>query len=129
MAKQITEISKDQEQVLKSKWPGKFTFVLNKKIDIGCLSNLVVAKNGTVALRIPKYKFLNYLLKKVNKPLAQTSVNISADPPMTKIKYIVEIFGNNKLKVDLIIDGGDLRSLKPSKIIDLIDGSKKTIRY
>jgi L-threonylcarbamoyladenylate synthase len=111
MAKELAEISLEQEKVLKKYWPGKYTFILN-------------AGKKTIALRIPKCKFLNDLIKKINKPLAQTSVNISGQLPMTKIKDIIEVFGPTSLKlrgasVDLIIGAGNLKKSKPSKIIDL----------
>jgi L-threonylcarbamoyladenylate synthase len=115
-AKEMVEISPVQEKVLKKYWPGKFTFILKSK-----------EKNKTIALRIPKYKFLNDLLKKINKPLAQTSVNVSGQPALSKIKDIIDIFGSDK-RIDLIIDTGNLKKSKPSQIIDLIGVRKKIIR-
>src|SRR3989339_887287 len=105
MTKELAEINAKQEKIIKQKWPGKYTFVLNKK-----------NKKSTIALRIPKYKFLNDLLKTINKPLAQTSVNISGQPALNNIKEIINQFGD---KVDLIIDAGNLPKRKPSSIIDL----------
>ena len=134
MAKMLAEVSEEQERTLNKYWPGKYIFILKKNIDVGRIYNLYgVVYKKTIAIRIPKYKFLNDLLKKINKPLAQTSVNISAEPPMTKIQDIIYKFGNNKY-IDLIIDGGDLKKAlsaqtsKPSKIIDLSKGGIKTIR-
>ncbi|MGA2418398.1 MAG: L-threonylcarbamoyladenylate synthase [Candidatus Staskawiczbacteria bacterium] len=115
MAKGLAQIDAKQEKILKSKWPGKFTFVLP-------------TGNGTIALRIPKYKFLNDLLKKINKPLVQTSVNISGRPALTKIKDIVKVFETQKNQPDLIIDGGNLPKTNPSTIIDLSGAKIKKIR-
>ncbi|MGD0576988.1 MAG: L-threonylcarbamoyladenylate synthase [Candidatus Staskawiczbacteria bacterium] len=112
MAGELTEISKEQAKILKKKWPGKFTFVLERKKGIKSYDG---AKT-TIALRIPKYKFLNDLLKKINKPLAQTSVNISGEAPMAKIGEIIKQFEKQDI---LIIDAGNLKKSKPSKIIDL----------
>jgi L-threonylcarbamoyladenylate synthase len=114
MAKELAEISKEQEKLLKKYWPGKYTFLLKSKIK----NNLIIS-NRAIALRIPNYKPLNDLLKKINKPLAQTSVNISGQPPMTKIKDILNKFRATS-EVALIFDAGDLPKRKPSKIIDLI---------
>jgi len=114
MAKEISEISKEQKVILKKSWPGRITFVLKKK------------NKGTIALRIPKYKPLNDLLKKINKPLVQTSVNISGSPVLKNIKEIVEQFGD---KIDLIIDEGNFPKRKPSKIIDLTAGGGKVLSY
>ena len=116
MAKQIAEIDKKQEKILKKYWPGKYTFILNSKLKTQ--NSKLLTKNGTIALRVPKYKFLNDLLKKINRPLAQTSVNISGEPPMTKISDIKEFIRRTGFRM-LIVDGGDSRNSKPSKIIDL----------
>lgn len=119
MAKELAEISSTQEKILKKRWPGKYTFVLKSK------------KSGTIALRIPKYKFLNDLLKKINKPLAQTSVNISGQPALTKIKDILDLLKNcatSEVAQILIIDGGDLPKSKPSAIIDLTKNKTKILR-
>jgi L-threonylcarbamoyladenylate synthase len=106
MAKDLAEISKKQEKILKKYWPGKYTFVLKKK-----------NSKGTIALRVPKYKPLNDLLKKINKPLAQTSVNVSGKETLFKTKDIKEQFKNQK---DLLFfDAGNLPKRKPSVIIDL----------
>lgn len=128
MAKDLAEISKDQEQFLNKVWPGKVTVILKRKpVDVGCPYSLKVygVKKDTIALRIPKYKFLNDLLKKINKPLVQTSVNISGQPALTKIADISERFGGSDLPI-LIIDAGNLPKSKPSKIIDL--GGKRLTR-
>jgi len=120
MAESLAEISEDQEKILKKKWPGKYTFILAKKS----------AEHGplrTIALRIPKYKPLNDLLKKINKPLAQTSVNISGQPEMTKISDIIKKFAGSNPAI-LIVDAGNLPTRRPSAIIDLTKDKIKKIR-
>jgi L-threonylcarbamoyladenylate synthase len=104
-AKGLAKISQGQEKILKKKWPGKYTFILS-------------SANGkkTIGLRIPKYKPLNDLLKKINKPLAQTSVNVSGMPELNKIKDIKEKFAKSGV---LIFDAGNLPKRRPSVIIDL----------
>lgn len=121
IAKSLAEIDARQEKVLKKKWPGKYTFILQRKKGIKIYDK---AKN-TIALRIPKYKFLNDLLKKINKPLVQTSVNISNNPPLSKISDIIEQFSKFDI---LIIEGGNFKKSKPSKIIDLSQGKIKILR-
>jgi L-threonylcarbamoyladenylate synthase len=114
MAKVLSKISTEQENILKKKWPGKYTFILNSAIG-----------KKTIALRIPKYEPLNILLKKINKPLAQTSVNISGRPELNKIKDIKEEFEKSGI---LIFDAGNLPKRKPSKIIDLTKNEITKIR-
>lgn len=120
MAKTLAEISKKQEKIIKKYWPGKYTLVLKAKI-----KNPKLVKDGKIALRIPKYKPLNDLLKKAGIPLAQTSANISGKPALNKAADIKETFEKQKYKPDLIINAGNLPKRKPSAIIDLT-GEKLT---
>lgn len=122
MAKELAKINEKQEKILKKYWPGKFTFILKKNKN----TKLYGARKDTIAIRIPKYKFLNDLLKKINRPLAQTSVNISGEPSLAKIGDIAEKF--NRYKDILIVNSGNLKKSKPSKIIDLTSRIKKTLR-
>ena len=108
-AKEIAEISTDQEKILKKYWPGKYTFVLKAK------SQKLKVKNNTIALRMPNHKFLLSLLKKFGKPLAQTSVNISGQPELNKVEYMAKISG-----IDLIIDASRLPKRKQSQVFDMV---------
>lgn len=121
MVQDIAVFGKNQEKILKRYWPGKYTFVLKRKHGI----KVYDGAKDTIALRIPKYKFLNDLLKKINKPLVQTSVNISGKASLIKIDDIIKQFG--KLDV-LVIDGGNIKKNKPSKILDLTKDKIKTLR-
>lgn len=122
MAKELAFIDADQEKVLKKYWPGKFTFVMATRLRQGSGE-----ARKTIALRVPKHAFLNKILKKVNRPLAQTSVNISGQDTLVKIKDIVDTFEKDK-KITLIIDGGNLKKSKPSTIIDLTSKELKQLR-
>lgn len=133
MAKDLAEISRAQEAILKKHWPGRYTFILksqppNFKGQSGPkfkISKLLI-KNGAIALRAPNHKFLLMLLKRIKRPLAQTSVNISGQPPLTKIKDILKLCKSRSTSgvVQLVIDGGDLPKRKPSSIIDLSNNKK-----
>ena len=139
MAKELAEISKEQAKILTLRfrsgqakfWPGKYTFILKRKKfpevrPRGVLRLYGVAKD-TIAIRIPKYKFLNDLLKKINRPLVQTSVNISGQEPFKSINAILTTFGKSRL-LGLIIEGGSANNAKPSKIIDLTGNKIKILR-
>ena len=92
-------------------------------------------KKDSVAIRIPKHAFLQKLLKKVNRPLAQTSANISAQEPLNSVEQIKATFGpapsraegKNRL-VSLIIASSKPLGGKPSEIIDLTTKKKVTLR-
>ncbi|MCX6721547.1 MAG: L-threonylcarbamoyladenylate synthase [Candidatus Staskawiczbacteria bacterium] len=121
MARSLAEINENQERIVKKYWPGKFTFIFKRKKRIKIYDG---AKN-TIALRIPSYKFLNDLLKKINKPLVQTSVNISGQPLLSKINNMKNQLGNKNI---LLIDGGDLPKSKASTIIDLSKSKIEMLR-
>lgn len=112
MAQELAEIDERQLKTLENYWPGKYTFVLKRKKGI----KLYGLDKNTIAMRIPKYPFLNRLLKKMNRPLVQTSVNISGGHPINTISDIIKQFEDVNV---LILDGGNLIKAKPSKIINL----------
>jgi len=122
-ARELAEINTEQKKYIKKYWPGKFTFILNKKKDI----KIYNGTRNTVALRMPKDKFLLALIKKTG-PLAQTSVNISGRPELNKISDIIKTFSNLKIKPDIVIDGGNLPKRKPSAIMDLTKNKLKYLR-
>jgi len=120
MAKNLAFIDKIQEKFLKKVWPGKVTVVLKArytKFPKGILS-----QDKKIGLRIPNYKLLNNLLKKLNFPLAETSANISGRPPSTKIKEVLKQFkckNSQLIYPDLILDAGNLKPSLPSTVVDL----------
>ncbi len=122
MAKKLARMDVRQEKFAKSVWPGRTTLVFERKNSGKKLYGL---DKRTIALRVPKYKLISSLN---NHPLAETSVNVSGQPPLVKIKEIINLFQGKKLQPDLIIDGGDLKAGHPSKVIDLRVFPPKTLR-
>lgn len=128
-AKKLAEINQNQEKFLKKVWPGKVTVVLKRK-----KAKIYGVDRKTIGLRIPDYKLVNTLLKKLNLPLTGTSANISGKPASTKIKEVLKQFKNQpptKFGVgqpDLIIDAGNLPKSKPSLVLDLTTLPPKILR-
>ncbi len=102
----------------------KVTVVLKRKSGIKLYG---MAKNNTVAIRIPNYRFLNDLLKKINRPLVQTSANLSGQEPLKTGEQIMATFGKSKL-VGLIVTSSKPLGGKSSKVIDLAGKNVKIIR-
>ncbi len=129
MAQNLAKINASQIKILKQKWPGPYTFILKqrKPCEIGSHTKLYGVDKKTIALRIPNHKFLLVLLKKANRPLAQTSVNISGQPALAKIEDIKKLIVRTGLPM-LIIDAGNLPKSNPSKIIDLTKSKTKILR-
>ncbi|MGL1894639.1 MAG: L-threonylcarbamoyladenylate synthase [Spirochaetaceae bacterium] len=98
---------------LEEYWPGALTVVT------------AVKSGGTIAYRLPSDPFLQDIVSHMESPLYSTSVNISGEAPMWRIKDIIEQFEN---KVDLIVDGGDYENRKPSTVIDITTRPYKILR-
>ena len=124
LAKKIAHINKKQERFLKKVWPGQVTVILKakKKYFEG------VSKNNRIGLRIPKYKLLNNLLKKIKIPLSGTSANISKKPSSTNIEKIINQFKSEKKQPDLIVSVNKLKKSEPSTIVDLTKSDIKILR-
>ena len=90
-AKKIAEISDEALNMMHHFWPGPLTLVVPLKEKSG-LANTVTAGLNTVAIRMPKSALAQKLLKKVSRPIAAPSANlstqISATSPMHVEKYL-----------------------------------------
>ncbi len=113
MARELAFIDETQETFLQKVWPGKVTVILKRRPGI----TLYGVAQKTIALRIPRHAFLQEILNKVKRPLVQTSVNMSGRPSLLNIGDIKAEFDNNSL-LSGIINGGNLKRGKPSKIVD-----------
>ena len=117
MAQSIAMIDSKQEKYLKKIWPGPLTAVLKEKNN-----------KGAIGIRIPNHQWLLHLVEQVNGPLAETSANISGSPALTKINDVLVQFRGQENQPDLVIDGGDLPSSKPSTVVDLRFSPPKILR-
>lgn len=129
MAKKLAKINPENEKILETKWPGKFTFIfLRRNARLEGATKLFGVESKTVALRIPGYPLVNSLLETLNIPLTGTSANISGQKASTKIDEVIAQFRDAETKPDLVINAGDLPESESSTIIDLTGKVLKTIR-
>jgi L-threonylcarbamoyladenylate synthase len=94
---------------------------------IGLPDNLV-AKDGSIAIRIVQDEFCRHLVKRLRKPLVSTSANISGQPSPRRFK---DISDEIKKCVDYIVQWRqeDTATAQPSQIIKWNqDGSYTIIR-
>ena len=118
--RKIADLDREKEKILKKFWPGKITFVLKAKKETFKLFPFGIVKdNKTIAVRIPNYKFLNFLLKKGNLFLTATSANISGKGSLIKPIEILKEFEKENEKPDLFLNVGTLKNALPSTIFDL----------
>ena len=100
------------------------TIIYDKPIRV---SENLIAKNNTLAIRVVKDGFCNELIRKFKKPLVSTSANISGQPAPNSFKKI----SDQILKgVDYVVNlPHEKKAVKPSSIIKLSnDGMVKVIR-
>lgn len=136
MAKKFAIIDKTQEKFLKTVWPGKVTVVLKRhRVTINFMRGKKKTKlriygvaKDTIALRIPDFKPVNFLLDKLKIPLIGTSANISGKPASGNLKKILSQFRNKKYRPDLVIDAGNLPNSKPSTVLELTTLPPKVLR-
>ena len=95
--------------------PGPITFIL-KKSKRSKISELATAGKKTIAIRFPKHKVAQSILKITKKPLAAPSANISTKLSPTCARDVHEEFGK---KIKIILDGGKCKIGIESTIIDL----------
>lgn len=119
MLREYCNLSRKQYLYLKEglKEARPLTVILKSKD--GKLKHLANEKGG-LAVRIPRRSdFLIKLLKKINQPIVSTSLNISGQKEIKNLENIEKIF--DLKDDDLILDGGELKNEKTSRIEDISD--------
>jgi len=109
----IKNLPPQAEKLIKRFWPGPLTIVFEASSDI---PELLTAKTGKIAIRIPGEKVAFYLAKKTGFPITSTSANPSGNQPAIKPDRVIEYFGD---RIDFLIDGGETPGGKPSAIVDV----------
>jgi L-threonylcarbamoyladenylate synthase len=129
MAKKIVLLDARSEAIAKHFWQVKkvpLTLVLKAKAPVAHssdadeqsykLSNLTIAHNRTVAIRLPNHELLLSIIDRLEKPIVATSANITGRlPPTTYAEAKKEWDG----LVEYIITGGYNPSALASTILDL----------
>ena len=115
--KKDCEINKNFLILYKKFCPGPLTFVLKLKKK-SRISRIVTNNRKTVAVRFPKNKLTQKLLKLLKYPLAAPSANISTKISPVSKDDVKEEFGN---KIKFILDGGRSKIGLESTIISLVD--------
>ena len=105
------EITKEIRFLTKKFMPGPLSIVTRKKKTIPKILN-----SKEITFRIPSHHIAFMLVKEAKLPITATSANISNQPPLYKIKDVIKTFEN---KVEMILDYGDLRKVRPSTFVDM----------
>lgn len=115
MLKKYCFTNLEQTEYLKKAWPGPVTVILKRRPNLP--SELTGGLNS-LAVRLPANEFLIKIINEAGCPLVSTSLNKKGKKPLTDVQAIAEHF---KYQPDLIIDAGEGKSTKPSRLVDLRD--------
>lgn len=115
-------LTKRNVNIMEKYWPGALTIIFKKKDDM--FSYLTEGSSG-IGIRIPNDSYLLELLELCDFPLAETSCNISGEGPYKNADEIREHFGDS---IDLIVDGGETKSARPSTVLSLESGEPILLR-
>ncbi len=111
-AEQADQVAKDfppkARRLAAKYWPGALTVIIAKRE--GLPADLT--SNDLVGLRVPDCEFARDLMR-LTGPLATTSANLSGMPPAKNISEFTELYD----RLDLIIDGGQVRGGVPSSVV------------
>ena len=118
--KKDCELNKNFFILYKKFCPGPITFILKLKKE-SRISKIATNGKKTLAVRFPKNKLTQKLLKFLNYPLAAPSANISTKISPVSKDDVKEEFGN---KIKFILDGGRSKIGLESTIISLVDKPK-----
>ncbi len=116
MAEKYVDLNESAKKLYQQFLPGPVTVVSSGKHSV---APGVEAENGTLGIRIPDYKFVADVVKKLGKPITATSANASYQRRPYKLDDILNnISGIQKSLIDLMIDAGELPHNEPSTVID-----------
>ncbi len=103
-------------------WPGPLTILFPAMEHI---SNRLAAGTGKIGIRIPDNRFCLELVSVCGKPITSTSANISGGDNPRSVQQIADSISST---VDMIVDGGMLKSSVPSTVVDVTTGDVVIVR-
>lgn len=91
----VESISKTEQKLIDTFWPGPLTIIFKAKKDLSLLKNY--KQKTTIALRMPKDDLCQEILQKIDYPLPSTSVNLEGQPALNSEQEICKNFVNEEI--------------------------------
>ncbi|MDC8437743.1 MAG: threonylcarbamoyl-AMP synthase, partial [Candidatus Nitrosotenuis sp.] len=110
LARDIPQLA---EKLISRFWPGPLTIVLKKS---KMVPKVTTGGLDTVAIRMPKNKIAQALIREAGTPIAAPSANFFGRPSPTLAKHVLDDLDG---RISAIIDGGRTRIGIESTVIDL----------
>jgi tRNA A37 threonylcarbamoyladenosine synthetase subunit TsaC/SUA5/YrdC len=126
MLKKYVFLSAEKERYLKKIWRESTrptTVILKHR---ALLPRILTGKTDSLALRLPKSKFLIKMIKELDEPIVSTSLNLSYQPIISDPTNLRQYF-TTKLLPDLVVNNGPCRRLKASRLVDLSSEGRPVI--
>ncbi len=118
----IAERSPQFDLLAEELWPGPLTLIGKAASEV---PTDLTADTGTIGIRLPGDADVLALIRSCGGALTATSANRSGHQPSKTAAEVERYFGN---AIDLIVDGGEARSDRPSTVVDVSAGEPTLIR-
>ena len=126
MAEEYVDLNETARNLYRGFLPGPLTIISKGKHKV---SPGIESEHGTLGIRIPDYKLVTDIVKKLSKPITSTSANASYKKRPYKISDILKnLSQKQKDLIDLIIDAGTLPKNDPSTVVDTTLDDPVTLR-
>lgn len=124
--KEFTQLSRQQEEILKTLLPGYFTVVLKSKHRT---ASAIEADDETIGIRVVDNPLINRLTNLLPFPITATSANLSGKGPHYSIDAFLQTLSEKKKKmISLIVDAGPLPRIPPSTVLRLVKDEIEILR-
>lgn len=116
-------------RALELHWPGPLTVVLPVNAYARkTLAPGIIAKDGTIAVRVPDHEIAREISMHIGAPIVATSANRAGEPACYSAAGVRRAFKNIEIKPDVIIDEGRIPKRPASTIAQFINGEWIIIR-
>jgi len=123
MAEWVAEVTPVAHRLTSAFWPGALTIVMRRLPEF---RSLALAKQETVALRVPAHDLVRNIVRGLGEPLTGTSANRSGGRAPVSAQEVA--FGMGEM-VSLVIDGGHTSGGQESTVIDVSsEGGPRIVR-
>ncbi|GIU46461.1 threonylcarbamoyl-AMP synthase [Shewanella sairae] len=112
-----SQLTAEQLEFAKSKWPGPYTFIMPIKPG---LSQLLSGSFDSIAVRVTAHEGVKALCAAINKPIVSTSANLSGQEPALSAVSIKQQFTG---MIAGLVKGDLGTQASPSTIIDAKTGT------
>jgi L-threonylcarbamoyladenylate synthase len=121
-ARHFAEVTPAAKSLIARFWPGALTIVMRK---VDGFRSAALARQPTVALRVPDHDVPREIARMLGEPLTGTSANRSGSRPPLSAAEVAFSLGD---MVSLVVDGGRAEGGVESTVVDVSGGAPVIVR-